>query len=205
MQDFVRFSGGAIIGRLRISLPTTLLANSQGITLDFFLGKYIFYSDVITSIEVKGTSKIAIHHTMHQYPERIIFISSNSERKARQIRRLLPHLYTQKNPAISSPRKGWPVRWQFVSFSLAWWNSPFLIASQYPEINETFPLSVITSILTFVGTLLVMRFPSLQYFVVTPGRHIGEVKHVIILVSFLTGIISLSMVIGFIAQVIQQS
>lgn len=198
MQDHEYFSGGVVIGRLRISFPTSLQVNSQSIALSFFWIRYTFPKHSIIAIEVKGHSKIVIHHTVHQYPERILFLTSNAKAKAQKIRWFLPNLPAKTNSNFSK-RKGWPVRWQFILIYLIWWNSPLLVAHQFSELKE-FPFSLVVVMSTFIGSLLVGKLPVLTFLIVAPGRHYGEIKHVVNLVSFLTGIISLAMVAGLIWQ-----
>lgn len=204
MQGITSYAGGAIIGRVRISLPTTLLVSSKGITVKAFsMGAYHFYCYAVTSVEAIGNSKIAIHHTLPDYPERILFISSNAKQKVRAIKSFLPHLYSQTQLSIPPPRKGWPVRWQFILLFLIWWNGTHLIAFQYPSLNEPIPLPFILVFSTFIGSILLLNSSKLQPLLIPSNRRIGEVKPVLILISYVTGLLSLVMVLGLTVQKIQ--
>lgn len=204
MQKSLRFSGGAIIGRIRVSTPIDLFFNSEEITLSGFpIGTYNFHQSQVISIDTKGNSRIVIHHNEPHYPERIIFITSCAQEKVKQIHSAGFYPSLEPHSTKYLRRRGWPIRWQFILFALIWWNGLLFLSYKYPKLNTFIPLPIMATLSIFTGCTLILSSSRLQNFILESGRDIGEIRLILILGSCLTGLLSLVMMLTLLLNRLQ--
>ena len=185
MHSTVEFSGGAIIGSIRISFPSaTLIVDHKMITLRvFLLETYKFPNKLVTSIEKLGYARIAIHHVIPDYPVKIIFILDDASNIIQAIQETGFSPSCPIRGDIHVLRGGLPIHWQIIPIIFLWWNCLLLLGIRYPEMIVPFPVIALLGILS--GCILILKSSKVQEVVLKPGRSIGEIKSLVILIALL--------------------
>ncbi len=192
-------TGGVRIGWYHASWPlATLYADSNEIRLKVFLAEeYRFEKGQVSGIEIVGSvplisQGIKIGHIVPDYPEKIIFYGGNPEKLIKAIH---DAGFRPAATAASAPRRdGIPVRWQAIILIIALWNTPFLIEGGFkPESNPSKmrPHQLIALMTFFLASIALQRSQYLQSLMLKPGRRMGEIRHIVSLITLITGFLSI--------------
>jgi hypothetical protein len=131
-QSELCFSGAAVVGGVRTSLPTTTLTVTQELIILrlFPFGVYYFSPKNVISIEQVNKTRICIRHAIRDYPSKISFISIDSKDIAQRIKEMgFAPSCRGLDSLFSIPRSGSPVYWQVILGSLLWWNGLLFLGS----------------------------------------------------------------------------
>lgn len=79
-----------------------------------------------------------------------------------------------------------------------WWNCLLLLGISYPEMIVPFPVIALLGIL--LGCILILKSSKVQEVVLKPGRSIGEIKSLVILIALLDIFLLIVMLLISIAQ-----
>ena len=197
--------GGARIGGVNYSWPlASLSADSSSLTIVttmfglFEMGSYRFIPDQVTRIERFGSipligEGIRIHHTVTDYPEKVVFWCRPSTVLSGIASVGFSATPVDITSASASPTRGFPLRiWPPVLVVIIWnlllgyefFAQPHLAA--FPG-----PRSVVALSFVFCTAVAVLRFPAVQKVFLRPGRSIGEVRPIFLLIATVTGIMAL--------------
>ena len=147
------------------------------------MGVYKFPDKLVTSIEKLGYSRIAIYHIIPDYPVKMIFISDNASNIIQAIQETGFSPSCPIRGDIHVLRGGLPVHWQIIPIAFLWWNCLLLLGIRYPEMIVPFPVIALLGIL--LGCILILKSLKVQEVVLKPGRSIGEIKSLVILIALL--------------------
>lgn len=205
--------GGARIGWVNYTWPLASLsvgASGLTITTTFFglfeTGRYFFRPDQVARIERFGwlpiiSEGIRVHHTVTDYPEKVVFWCRPSAVLRGIASTGFPTTSESTAPVSSIPSRGFPLRiWPLVIVVLLWnlllsyefFSQPMLAA--FPG-----PCTLAALSLVFVTSLAVLSSPSVQAIFLRPGRSIGEVRPMFLLVATITGIMTIVFAVIFLA------
>lgn len=197
--------GGARIGWVNYSWPlASLSVDSSSLTIAttmfglLEMGRYRFSPDQVIRIEryrsipVIGEG-IRIHHTVTDYPEKIVFWC----RPSSVISGIASAGFSATPGGIASdsisPSRGFPLRIWPVALVIIVWN--LLLGYEFlarPRLAAfPGPCTVAALALAFCTSVAVLRFPALQKVFLRPGRSIGEVRPMFLLIAIVTGIMAL--------------
>jgi hypothetical protein len=202
-QSELCFSGAAVVGGVRTSLPTTTLTVTQELIILrlFPFGVYYFSPKNVISIEQVNKTRICIRHAIRDYPSKISFISIDSKDIAQRIKEMgFAPSCRGLDSLFSIPRSGSPVYWQVILGSLLWWNGLLFLGSKYPGLNSLVPLPLVALFGIFLACLLILNLPMAQRFVLKPGRRIGEIKPALFLTVLITGLFLVVMSLAWIVE-----
>jgi len=205
--------GGARIGWVNYSWPLaslSVVASGLTITTTFFglfeMGRYSFRPDQVVRIERFGWlpilgEGIRVHHTVTDYPEKVVFWCRPSD-VLRGIASTGFSTTTESTAPVSSiPPRGFPLRiWPLVVLVLLWnlllgyefFSQPMLAA--FPG-----PCTITALSLVFGTSLAVLFSPFVQAIFLRPGRSIGEVRPMFLLVATIAGIMTVVFTVAFLA------
>jgi hypothetical protein len=192
-------TGGIRIGWYHASWPlATLYTSSNEIKIKVFLSdEYIFSPEQVVKIEKAGcipiiSQGIRIYHTIQDYPDNIIFYCAGNPEKI--IKEIFDQGFRPQASSASTPRReGFPVRWQAIIAIIVLWNIPFLLEGNIFSRPNTLRISLVNLlgiIAIFFGSIALPRSKYLQSIIIKPGRSIGEIKHVVSLITVITGLLS---------------
>lgn len=189
-------TGGARIGWINASWPLAkLTAKSDELHISGMLGSYRFAAHEVFAVEkyvmipIVGWG-IRICHIKSDCPQKVIFwYLGNPQTVLEKIRRtgFVP-LAWAKAPI----RNGMALRWSAVIATMLIWNGLFFLdALIHPLKVGEHPSPLILAPLVFavaisIGTLL---SPSLQRIVLKPGRSVGEIKSLLLLILVISSVL----------------
>lgn len=198
--------GGARIGWVNYSWPlASISVTSSSVTIVttmfglFEMGRYRFTPNQVTRIERYGFipligNGIRIHHTVADYPEKIVFWCRPSSVLSGIASAGFSTTASVGTASGSvSPTRGFPLRiWPLVLVVIVWnvllgyefFSQPHLAA--FPG-----PCSVAALAFVFCTSVAVLRFPGVQEMFLRPGRSIGEVRPTFLLIATITGFMAL--------------
>lgn len=210
--------GGARIGWVNYTWPLASLSvdtSSLTIVTTFFglfeMGRYSFRPDQVARIERFGWlpiigEGIRVHHRVADYPKKIVFWCRPSAVLWGIASTGFPTVPESAASVGSVPSRGFPLRiWPLVIVVLLWnlllgyefFSRPMLAA--FPG-----PCTITALSLIFVTSLAVLFSPSVQAIFLRPGRSIGEVRPIFLLVATITGIMTVVFTVIYLAGGIQR-
>lgn len=205
--------GGARIGWVNYTWPLASLnvaPSSLTIVTTFFglfeMGRYSFRPDQVARIERFGWlpiigEGIRVYHTVADYPEKVVFWCRPSAVLRGIASTGFPTASKSAAPISSIPSRGFPLRiWPLVIVVLLWnlllgyefFSQPML--SAFPG-----PCTIAALSLVLVTSLAVLFSPLVQAIILRPGRSIGEVRPMFLLVAIITGIMTVVFTVVFLA------
>jgi hypothetical protein len=181
-------TGGARVGLMNASWPLArLTVGADRLTVSvFLLGTYEFTARQIVSLEPHGSNPvldrgIRLKHNRPDYPERIEFWTLGG--RARLLDRIRAAGFGAAGTDCAVARsRGFPLRWRAVIILLLAWNLPFLI-DRLATGHLQAPPGLISAI-----------SPGLQNFLLKDGRTIGEIRQVLRLIRYVSGLIFFALV-----------
>ena len=157
------------------------------------IGSYTFAPDQVARLESYGSvplvgKGIRIVHTRPDYAAKIIFWSfRDPDRVVDDIRRL--GFLLQASSAIVPARSGMPFRWSAVIMFIVVWNLLFVLDGFVPWKEPKLPgLFVQLALgLAFSLAVVIQRSKTMQYWVLQPGRSVGEIRPFLLLLQIVSG------------------
>jgi hypothetical protein len=199
MTSEIKLTGGARVGWINASWPfAALTVLSSKVTLNStLLGKYEFRPEDIISFEEVGTLPfigrgIRIHHNKTEYPKKMIFwTTKNPEKLINEIRML--GFIPKGTPSTEVRDRRFPIRWQAIVFFVVLWNS-FLMLDMFQG-GEFHPkpgrFSWYATMLVFILSISIWKTELIKNAILSPGHKLTEIKSLLYLLTFVTGILSL--------------
>ena len=196
MSITVEVTGGGRLGWFNASWPFVRLSVSvsHSTISGWLLGTYKFLPEQISKIEPYGSipiigKGIRIIHIVPEYPEKIIFWYFGNPQQL--IDRIKGTGFQTTAPLTDIPiRKGIPVKWSAIIISVIIWNILFIIDmnSSQNESSELGIFSLIAIALLFVTISWLKYSHSFQKIVMKPGRSINEIRPILHLLQFISGV-----------------
>ena len=195
MGDVFATRGGARIGWLNASFPfAKLTVSASEIELRVFLsGTYVFKPECVIEISQYVLIPffgwgIQIHHTMGSYPARIIFwCLGNPEKLLERIR--LAGFQASAPESAKPSRSGWAIRWQAAAIAVLVWNGLFLLDHYRTPAFSPGLFALLALGFLFALVAATLRVETVQRIVLKPGRDVGEVRPLLNLLMFVSGIL----------------
>lgn len=196
--------GGAKIGWVNHSWPlASLSVDASGLTIAttmfglFGTGRYHFAPSQVTRIERYGYipilgEGIRVHHTVRDYPEKIVFWCRPASVLGGIISTGFPVGTSGGTPGISEPKRGFPLRIWPLAVLILLWNLLIgyeMLLQPSPRMTPG-PLSLAALILFFITSMAVLRSGRVQGVFLRPGRSIGEVRPFFLLIAAVTGVMA---------------
>jgi len=189
-------TGGAQFGWVNASWPLAeLSATSTRLTIAAkFLGTYSFAPEQVSAIERYVIVPvfawgIRVRHQLANYPQRIIFWSLGSPETILAGIRNSGFLPTGPQSRFRTAR-GIPLRWSAVIGLILVWNILFILPHALP-----LPAARWFYLLPLLGavalSLAAFSSPGLQRIILKPGRAVGEIKPLLSLVAFVSGLLAI--------------
>jgi hypothetical protein len=197
VQPVFKVTGGAQIGWVNASWPfAQLSAAPDDLTIrSRLLGNYAFTPEQVLAIERYMLIPVfawgvRIRHCVAEYPQRIIFWCIGSPDKALQGIRMSGFLPSAPSFAVPA-RRGIAMRWTSVIGVIVGWNALFLLMSAVPKNAKSAGagLGLVPLALLFGLSLLAPKSPALQRLILKPGRNIGELRPLLRLLTFISGLL----------------
>ena len=196
-QPYVK-TGGALIGWMNVNWPfAELWTAPERLTITAqFMGTYTFTPEQIREIEpyimlpIFGWG-VRIRHCVPEYPERVIFWSlANPYRVLRGIQ-ASGFIPAAAGPAAGSPRCGFPMRWSVIAGVLVLWNALLLADWGHLSASPAHPgwLTFVALLVMFVLSFGTLTSGSIQKLVLKPSRTVGEVRPLLRLLAFISGLL----------------
>jgi hypothetical protein len=195
-------TGGARVGLMNASWPLArLTVGADRLTVSvFLLGTYEFTARQIVSLEPHGSNPvldrgIRLKHNRPDYPERIEFWTLGG--RARLLDRIRAAGFGAAGTDCAVARsRGFPLRWRAVIILLLAWNLPFLIDRLATGHLQAPPglISAISPGSAFAFSWGALHSPGLQNFLLKDGRTIGEIRQVLRLIRYVSGLIFFALV-----------
>ena len=210
--------GGARIGWVNYTWPLASLSvdtSSLTIVTTFFglfeMGRYSFRPDQVARIVRFGWlpiigEGIRVHHTVADYPEKVVFWCRPSAVLRGIASTGFPTTSESTDSVTSIPSRGFPLRiWPLVIVVLLW-NLLLGYEFFYRPMLAAFPgtCTIAALSLVFVTSLAVLFSPSVQAIFLRPGRTIGEVRPMFLLVATIAGIMTVVFTVVFLAEGIRR-
>jgi hypothetical protein len=199
MNAPLEITGGAQIGWVNATWPfAKLSASGQEISVGgMLIGRYRFSPEQVAALEPHGLipvlgKGVRIVHTVHDYPEKIIFWCFGSPMHL--IERITALGFQPRGSRAQLPqRHGIAFRWSFVVLVILIWNALFLLDGYVPWKAPKGPgVFTIAAIgLLFLAALGLNFARTFQAIALKPGRSIGEVRSVALLVLAVSAIMLL--------------
>lgn len=196
MAQPLNVTGGAQIGWMNATWPLAQLSStSDELTVTaYLLGTYTFRPDQVSQVEkfvmipLLGWG-VRIRHCVSDYPQRIIFwCLASPDRLLRRIRE--SGFVPSASRSLTIEGRGIPVRWSVIITTVAVWNAFFLLDFSRSRGPSPTPglFACIALLLLFTLSVATLRSPSVQRLVLKPGRSVGEIRAVLRLLAFISGI-----------------
>ena len=198
-------TGGARIGFVNYTWPLAkLMATADSLTISttmfglFGMGTYSFSKSQIVSIVRYGWipligEGIRITHSVADYPQKIVFWCQPASVLAGiSAIGFSPSPNFSEIPDHQSAR-GFPLRWAPLIALVVIWNLLIVFEmSSHPDRQPMpGPLSLAALWVVFGVSAAALRFPSVQEFLLKPGRRFGEVRPAVLLVATVSGLMAL--------------
>lgn len=212
MTQTLNVTGGARIGWLNASWPLAQLSSTPDLLTVkvLLLGTYSFAPDQVSRVEkyvmipVFGWG-VQICHCVPDYPSRIVFwCRDNPDILLRNISESGFEPSAPASEAIEG--RGIPIRWSVIIAVGLLWNALFLLdftRSSRP-IPTPGPFSCVALLLVFALSVGTLRLSSLQQLVLKPGRNVGEIRAMLRLLAFISGIMLVAFSIFLLTGVIKR-
>jgi hypothetical protein len=198
MPEPLTINGSAMVGWINASGLAKLEASVDKLEVRIWLlGQYTFRpEDVVSVTRVSWTPLllwgIRIEHSIASYPRQIIFWQRGNPDAL--LKRIRDAGFEPKAPASAVPfRRGIALRWQALVIAFIVWS----VLLQLPQFFQpakgfaspalVFPLLAL--VLLFYVSWRTPRSAALQRLVVGDGRHVGEIRPVLNLLAFISGIL----------------
>ncbi len=209
MNQSFEVTGGARLGWIHASWPLArLTATSDTLLVSVgLLGNYRFTPDTVVSIVAHSGMRdrgIHIRHCVPEYPENIVFKCMGAPD------RLLTGIhqtgFLPRAPASAQPlRRGFTLRWQAIVVMVIAWTalSTLTMIPTFPPrfLRDMIPWMAIAIVPAFATTVALIRIPAFQHLVIKPGRNVGEIRPVLILLLLANGGLLLVLaILGFFQQ-----
>jgi len=181
----IKVPGGVLMGFVRAPFAR-LTASAEELCVRSMVGTYRFSPDEVVALEVDGWSGIRIVHTNPEYPRKMIFSTWDSSQNL--IGRIRDAGFLPSGtPASIPPREGIPVRWSFIIVATIVLH--VLPRANYargarPGLREFLDLGLV-----FAGAMGLPWSSWLQYLVLKPGRLVGEIRPMLILMRAISGLL----------------
>jgi hypothetical protein len=187
MLGWVNASGG--LAKLTVS--------SDAIELRVrILGRYTFRPESVVAVErlvwipllARG---VRIRHCVGNYPQQIIFWSrGNPDALLDRIR--AAGFEPKAMPNALPVRRGTAIRWQAILVAFAIWSGLFQMGEHYSILGVApgalgFPLLALA--LLFAVSFTTPRNQALQRMVISPDRHVGDVRPLLNLLALISGLL----------------
>jgi hypothetical protein len=197
MQSLFKKTGGARIGWINASWPLAQLSATQDkLTVkSFVLGEYTFTPEQVSMVERYVRIPvlawgIRVRHCIPDYPQQIIFWSLGSPDEVIagiQNTGFIPAGSSSTNPV----RQGIPIKWSAIIAAIVIWNALFMLPLLGQAHTNSAPngFIVMPLIAAFAFSIGVLRSPTLQRLVLKPDRHVGEIRPLLLLLSFISGLL----------------
>jgi hypothetical protein len=189
-------TGGARVGWMNASWPLAhLTATPERLAIWVFLsGTYEFAPSQVVAIEryvmipVLGWG-VRIVHCRADYPRQFVFWYLDSPESILQGIRdagFLPVASAAEFP----PRRGFPLRWSAILGAIVVWNGLFTIdyLRSHGDALQPGPFILLALFFAFALSVATLKSPKIQRCVLKPGRDIGEIRAVVGLLAFISGI-----------------
>jgi hypothetical protein len=197
MPQLFVITGGARVGWTYATWPLAKLsAGPDKLTVSTaILGTYSFAPDEVSAVEryvifpVLG-SGVRIRHCKTDCPERVIFWHLGSPDAVLRGIHDSGFQPAASAPASSEPR-GIPFRWSAIIIAIAVWNALFFLDGSPPNRDLTRAGPLILAPLAFAFALAAgtLRSSHLQRLILKPGRTVGEVRPLLRLLAFISGLL----------------
>lgn len=205
MPNPFKATGGARLGWTNATWPLARLsATPDKLSISVsLLGTYDFVPDQVSAIEryvmipVLGWG-IQVHHRRADYPQRVIFWCLGSPDSILRGIHDSGFLAMAQSSEISEQR-GIAVRWSAILFAVVIWNVLFMLDLDRPGEASPHPgpfilLALLSAFALSVGTL---KFSRLQSIILKPNRNIGEIRPILRLLAFISGLMLIVFLIIF--------
>jgi hypothetical protein len=172
-----------------------LTATSQSLRVAvLLLGDYCFTPETVVSITRFTTVPILgwgieIRHCVPEYPGRFIFwCLRNPDALLAGIRE--SGFVPRASESAIPPRGGVAIRWQAIIIGVAAWNGLFILDLFFHRtaLPVPGPFSLLAIGLALAVTIATIRMPAFQRLVLKPGRSVGEIRPLLNLLLFITGV-----------------
>lgn len=201
MSTEIKLTGGARIGWVSAIYPfARLTISEEKLSLKSLLGSYSFSPEQVASLEPYGwllSSGTRIVHTNANYPETIVFLSLRNPRSViEEIRNL--GFNPSAPPELVPSREGIPFRTSFIIAVIIVWNVLFLVdrwRGAKPGL-----LAALGMALLFFTSIAVGWSARLQSVVLKPGRHVTEIRPVLLLTQLVGGFLLIGFIIRILAR-----
>jgi hypothetical protein len=195
MSVVLKSTGGARIGWMNATWPfARLTASAHQLSLSgLLIGTYAFSSTEVADLKPYGSLPlfgrgVQIIHTRDDYPAKMIFWCLAPERLIRNIQALG---FRPQAPMAAVPKKdGIPFRWSVLVAMLVLWNALFVLDGFVPWRQPKGPgiFVLIALLMLFVASVAAARSERFQALVLKPGRSVAEIRPVLTLVQFISGV-----------------
>ena len=206
--------GGARIGWVNYSWPlASLSVDASDLTIVttlfglFEMGRHSFRPDQVIRIEKYGWipmigEGIRIHHTVANYPEKVVFWCSPTTVLSGIASTGFPLASGSTSTVATIPFRGFPLRiWPLIVIVILW---NFLIGYEFLSKQRLGvfpgPFTLAALLLVFSTSLAVLLSPKVQALFLRPGRSIGEVRPMFLLIATITGIMTILFTALFLAN-----
>ena len=201
MSREIKLTGGARIGWVSSSYPfARLTISEEKLSLKSLLGSFSFSPEQVASLQPYGwllSSGTRIVHTNPAYPETIVFLSLRSPRSViEQIRRL--GFNPSASPESVLSREGFPFQTSFMIAGILVWNALFLVHRWMG--TEPGLLAALGLALLLFTSIAVGWSARLQSVVLKPGRHVTEIRSVLLLAQLVGGFLLIGLMIKILAR-----
>jgi hypothetical protein len=191
----IRITGGAQVGWVNASWPfATLAASATELSISGrLIGSYTFAPDQVARLESYGSVPLVgrgvrIVHARPDYPAKIIFWSFRDPDRVVDDIRLLGFI-PQASSAIVPTRSSMPLRWSAVIMFIVVWNLLFVLDGFVPWKEPKVPglFHQLALGLAFSVAVVTQRSKTMQYWVLRPGRSVGEIRSFLLLLQIVSG------------------
>ena len=193
MSNPYAITGGARVGWLNASWPfARLSANSEQLTISIrLLDTYRFAPDQVSSIQryvmipFLGWG-VQIHHSVADYPQRIIFWCLGNPNRVLQGIRDSGFMPTGSD---MPKRRGIPMRWSAIIVAMIVWNALFFLSviGSRETPPQPGPLILLPLVVFFALSIGVLKYQRLQRLILKPDRSIGEIRLYLRFLVFILG------------------
>jgi len=196
MSHLFTITGGARVGWTNATWPLAQLsATPDRLTIAIrLLGTYSFAPDQVSAVEkyvmipVLGWG-IRVHHCNPDCPQRIIFwCLGNPDTVLHGIR---DSGFTPAASSFTLPqRRGLALRWSAIIIVVAIWNAFFFLDAGHSGRVPSHPGPLVLAPLLFIFALSVgtLISPKLQRLILKPDRNVGEIRPILGLLAFISGL-----------------
>lgn len=85
--------------------------------------------------------------------------------------------------------RGIPLRWSAIIIAIAVWNALFLLDGKAQHPSRPGPSTLAPLFFAFALSVGVLKFPPLQRLILKPGRNVGEIRPLLRLLAFISGLL----------------